>query len=70
MNLWKYVAPVAKLVETICYRQKVAGSIPEGVTWISHWHNPPSRAMALESTQPLTKVNTKNISTVVKAADT
>jgi hypothetical protein len=36
MNLWKYVVPVAKLVETIRYSHKVAGSIPDGVTAISH----------------------------------
>ena len=31
--------------------RKVAGSIPDGVTGIFHWHNPFSRTMALESTQ-------------------
>jgi len=27
--------------------QKVAGSIPDGVIGIFHWHNPSDRAMAL-----------------------
>jgi hypothetical protein len=33
---------------------KVAGSIPDGVTGISHRLNPSGRVVALESTQPLT----------------
>ena len=41
--------------------QKVAGSIPEGVVGIFHWHNPSSRTMALGSTQPLTEMSTRNI---------
>jgi hypothetical protein len=41
---------------------KVAGPIPDGVTGFSHLHNPSSRTMALESTQPLTEMNTRNIS--------
>ena len=41
---------------------KVAGSIPDGVTGIFHWHNPSDRTMALESTQPLTEMSTKSIS--------
>ena len=42
--------------------QKVAGSIPDGVTGIFHWHNPSGRTMALGSTQPLTEMSTGNIS--------
>jgi len=42
--------------------RKVAGPIPDGVTGIFHWHNPPGRTMALGSTQPLTEVSTRNIS--------
>jgi len=41
---------------------KVAGSIPDGVTGIFHWHNPSSRTMALELTQPLIEISTRNIS--------
>jgi hypothetical protein len=48
--------------------RKVAGSIPDGVTKIFHWHNYTALTMGLEPTQPLRKVNTKNISLGVKAA--
>jgi hypothetical protein len=41
--------------------RKVAGSIPDGVIEISHWHNPSGRGMALGSTQPLTEMSTMNI---------
>ena len=43
-------------------RRKVAGSIPDGVTGIFHWHNPSGRTMALELNQPLTEMSTRNIS--------
>jgi hypothetical protein len=43
-------------------------SIPDGATGIFHWHNPVGRTMALGSTQPLTEMNTKNISWGVNAA--
>jgi hypothetical protein len=42
--------------------QKVAGSIPDGVTGIFHWHNPSGRTMVLGSTLPLTEINVRNIS--------
>jgi hypothetical protein len=48
--------------------RKIAGSIPEGVIGIFHWHNPSGRNMALGSTQPLTEMSTRNISLGVKAA--
>ena len=38
--------------------RKVAGSIPDGVTGIFHWH-PADRTMAPGSTQPLTEMNTQ-----------
>jgi hypothetical protein len=47
--------------------RKVAGSIPDGVTGIFHWHNPSGRTMALRSTQPLTEMSTRNISWGVNA---
>ena len=47
---------------------KVAGSIPDGVTGIFHWHNPFGRTMALGLTQPLLEMSTRNISWGVKAA--
>ena len=34
---------------------KVAGSIPNGVVGILHWHNPSGRTITLESTQSLTE---------------
>ena len=42
--------------------RKVAGSIPDGVMGIFHWHNPSGRTMALGSTQPLTEMSTRCIS--------
>jgi hypothetical protein len=45
-----------------------AGSIPNGVTGIFHWHNRIGRIMALGSTQPLTEMSTRNLSWGVKAA--
>ena len=42
--------------------RKVAGSIPDGVIGIFHWHNPSGRTMVLRSTQPLTDMSTRNIS--------
>jgi len=41
---------------------KASGLIPDGVIWIFHWHNPSDRTMALEATQPLTEMSTRNIS--------
>jgi hypothetical protein len=40
--------------------RKVAGSIPDGVTRIFHWHNPSGRTVALGLTQPLTQISTRN----------
>ena len=48
--------------------QKVTGSIPDGVTGIFHWLNPPGRTVAPGSTQLLTEMSTRNISWGVKAA--
>jgi hypothetical protein len=53
---------VAHLVEALCYKRKVEVSIPDGVTGIFHLRNPSGRTMALESTQPLTEMSTRNIS--------
>jgi len=41
--------------------RKVAGSIPDGVVGIFHWHNPSGRTMAMGLTQPLTEMSTRNI---------
>ena len=48
--------------------RKVAGSIPDGVIGIFHWHNPSGRGMALGLTQHLTEMSTRNISWGAKAA--
>jgi hypothetical protein len=48
--------------------RKVAGSIPDGVIGILHWHTAFGRTMALGSTQPLTEMSTRNISWGVNAA--
>jgi hypothetical protein len=48
---------------------KVSGSIPDGVIGVFHSHNPSGRTMALESTQRLTEMSTRDIFWVVKAAD-
>ena len=39
-----------------------AGSIPDGVIGIFHSHNPSDRTMALGSTQPVTEMSTRSIS--------
>ena len=46
----------------------VAGSIPDGVIGIFHWHNPSGRTMVLGLTWPLTEMSTRNISWGVKVA--
>ena len=48
--------------------RRVAGSIPDGVIENFHWHNPSGRTMALETTQPLTEMSTRNISWGVETA--
>jgi hypothetical protein len=48
--------------------RKVAGSIPDGVSGVFHWHNTSGCTMALRSIQPLTAMRTRNISCRVKAA--
>ena len=55
-----YTGNVGHAVKALRY--KVAGSIPDGVTGIFHWLNPSGRTMALESTEPLTEMSTRNVS--------
>ena len=45
---------VAQWSRCCATNQKVAGSIPDGVIWIFHWHNTSDHTMALGSNQPLT----------------
>jgi hypothetical protein len=48
--------------------RKVAGTIPDGVIGIFHWHNPSDSTMALGLTHSLTEMSTRNVSWGVKAA--
>jgi hypothetical protein len=59
---------VAQWLRYCATNRKVAGSIPDGVITIFHWHNPSDRTMALGSTQPLTEMSTRSISWGIKAA--
>ena len=49
-------------------RRKAAGSIPDDVIGIFHWHNPSGHTVALGLTQPLTEMSTRNTSWGVMAA--
>ena len=60
---------VAQLVRHCATSRKFAGSIPDGVIGIFHWHNSSDRTMALGLIQPLTEMSIRNISWGVKAAD-
>ena len=53
---------VAQWLRCCATSRKVAGSMPDGVIGIFHWHNPSDRTMALGSTQPLTEMSTRSIS--------
>jgi hypothetical protein len=53
---------VAQWFRYCATNRKVAGSIPDGIIGIFHWHNPSDRTMALGSTQPLTEMSTRGIS--------
>jgi hypothetical protein len=53
---------VARWLRHCATNRKVAGSIPDGVIGIFHWHNPSGRTMTLGSTQPLTEMSTRSIS--------
>ena len=69
-NQYNRVYAAVQSVEALRYKSQGAGSIPDGVIAIFHWHNPSGRTMALGSTQPLTEMSTRNISWGVKAAGT
>ena len=53
---------VAQWLRCCATNRKVAGSIPDGVIGIFHWHNPSDRTMALGLTQPLTEMSARRIS--------
>jgi hypothetical protein len=59
---------VAQLFEALQYKPEGRGFGSDGAIGIFHWHNPVGRTMALKSTQPLTEMNTRNISWGVKMA--
>jgi len=56
------VTALAQWLRRCATNQKVAGSIPDGLIEIFHWHNPSDRTMALGSTQPVTEMSTRSIS--------
>ena len=69
ISLWNFLqtstllgTAVAQQLRCCATIQNVAGSIPDGVFGIFHWHNPSDRTVALGSTQPLTEMSTRNIS--------
>jgi hypothetical protein len=65
LNVWHYTRrghAFAQWLRHCATNRKAAGSIPDGVIGIFDWHNPSGRSMALGSTQPLTKMSTRNIS--------
>ena len=53
---------VAQWLRCCATNRKVAGSIPDGVIGIFHWHNPSHCTMTLGSTQPVTEMITRTIS--------
>ena len=50
---------MAQLVEAVSYKPEVAGSIPDGVIGMFHWHNTSGCTMALGSTQLQTEMRGK-----------
>jgi hypothetical protein len=55
---------VAQWLRYCATNRKVAGSIPDGVIGIFHWHNPSDLTIALASTQPLTEMSVSQNSLV------
>jgi len=53
---------VARRLRCSATNREVAGSIPYGVIGIFRSYNPSDRTMALESTQPITEMNTRSTS--------
>jgi hypothetical protein len=49
------------LIEALCYKPDVTGSIPDEVIGFFNTNNPSSRTMVLGSTHPLTEMKTRNI---------
>jgi hypothetical protein len=59
---------MAQLVGALRYTQKVAGSIPDRILGIFQLPNSSCSTTALGSTQPLTKMSTRDIPWGIKAA--
>jgi hypothetical protein len=53
---------VAQWLRHCATKQKVAGSIPDGIIGVFNSHKPSSRTMARGLTQPLTEMSTRIIS--------
>jgi hypothetical protein len=53
---------VVKLVEALRYNPEGLGFDSRWCHWIFHRHNFSGRTMALGLTQPLTEINTRNVS--------
>jgi hypothetical protein len=49
------------LVEALCCTPQGRGSLPDEVEFFSNLPNPSGRTMALGSTEPLTKMDTRNL---------
>ena len=61
-KMWGGGTAVAQWLRCCATNRKVAGSIPQVVIGILHWHNPSDRTMARASTQPLTEMSTRTTS--------
>ena len=57
---WGHV--VSQMVEALRYKPEGRGFDSRWCHWIFHLHNPSGLTMSLGSTQPLTEMNTRNIS--------
>jgi len=62
LHIWSWGTRWRSWLRHCASSRKVAGSIPDGVIGIFHWHNPSGCTMALGLTQPLTEMSTRNIS--------
>jgi hypothetical protein len=56
-----YIGHAVAQLKHCATNRNVAGSVPDVVTGIFHWHNPSGRTMVLGSTQSLTEMSTRNI---------
>ena len=61
-NMWGYL--VTQVAEALCADQRVACLIRDKVIGIFRCPNPSGHTVALQSTQPLTEISTRDISLV------